>query len=70
VSSQATDGLARVADRAIVLDEGRVALEGLAGDVLADPRLPELGVDPPEAVRLGRMASGAGLDPRLLELVS
>jgi hypothetical protein len=35
--------------------------------VLADERLPDLGVAPPSAVRLRRRITAAGLDPALVE---
>jgi energy-coupling factor transporter ATP-binding protein EcfA2 len=64
-----TDLLARMAGRVIVLAEGRIALDGVAAEVLADERLPELGVLPPAAVALRRALGAAGLDvdQRLLE---
>ncbi|HSI99160.1 MAG TPA: ABC transporter ATP-binding protein [Patescibacteria group bacterium] len=67
VTEQKTDLLAAVARRVLVLAEGRVALAGATTGVLADPRLPELGVSEPGAVRLRRMADAAGLDPHRLE---
>lgn len=56
-----TDLLAEVATRVVVLDDGRLAFEGLAASVLADPRLAELGVAEPALVRLRRLAPGAGI---------
>jgi energy-coupling factor transport system ATP-binding protein len=56
-----TDLLARIADRVAVVAAGRIAILGAADQVLADPRLPSLGVDPPAAVRLGRLAKEAGV---------
>ena len=67
VAEQKTDLLAEVATRVVVLSEGRIALDGPASDVLADERLPALGVAEPSGVRLGRRLTAAGLDPRLLE---
>jgi hypothetical protein len=55
-----------VASEIVVLAEGRVALRGPTAEVLADPRLEEIGVAPPSAVRLQRAAVAAGLDPALL----
>ena len=62
-----TDLLARVANRVVGLDGGRVALEGAAQDVLADAALVDLGVAPPSEVRLRRAFVAAGLDPARLE---
>lgn len=65
-----TDLLERLASRVLVLDGGRVALEGSARDVLADPRLPGLGVAPPARVRLRSRLAEAGLEsPALLEAI-
>ena len=57
-----TDLLARVATRVVALDGGRVAMDGPAAEVLADPRLEELGVAAPSRVRLDRLAAAAGLE--------
>jgi energy-coupling factor transport system ATP-binding protein len=46
-----TDVLTRIADEVLVLENGAVALSGSAA-VLADPRLAELGVEPPARVLL------------------
>ena len=61
VVEQKTDVLARLADRVAVIDGGAVAFAGPASEVLADPRLAELGISPPSAVRLRRAADAAGL---------
>ncbi len=58
-----TELLAALADEVVVIDGGRVVESGPAAAMLADPRLPELGVEPPAAVRLRRAISAAGLDP-------
>jgi len=61
IAEQKTDLLAEIASEVIVLASGRVAMRGPAGDVLADPRLAELGVAPPSAVEIGRALTDAGL---------
>ena len=58
-----TDLLARVANRIVVMEAGAIALEGPTAEILADPRLPELGVAEPSLVRLRRAFTTAGLDP-------
>lgn len=67
IAEQKTDLLATICGRVIALERGRVALEGSAASVLADPRLEELGVEPPTSVRLRRLAVAAGVDPDRLE---
>ena len=63
-----TDLLARMAGRIVVLDAGRVARTGPAAEVLADPTIHELGVEPPSLVSLARAITAAGqsIDPELL----
>jgi energy-coupling factor transporter ATP-binding protein EcfA2 len=61
IAEQKTDLLASICQRVVALEGGRVALDGPARDVLADPRLEELGIGPPAPVRLARQASGSGL---------
>lgn len=65
-----TDLLASIAERCIVLVDGRVVTDGSAAQVLADPRLEEWGIEPPAAVRIGRAAEAAGLQDPLLSAVS
>jgi len=52
IAEHKTDLLAQICSRVLALKAGRVALEGPAGEVLADPQLRGLGVAPPAAVRL------------------
>lgn len=66
LAEQKTDLVAEVARRTVVLDGGRIALQGPTVEVLADPRLDALGVAPPSAVRLERRIAAAGLDPAIL----
>jgi energy-coupling factor transporter ATP-binding protein EcfA2 len=56
-----TDVIARLADEVVVLDHGAVVLSGSAAAVLADPRLAQLGVEPPARVRVERAVRAAGL---------
>ncbi len=63
VTEQKTDLLAAVANRVVLLDNGRIALAGSTNDVLGDERLPGLGVTEPAIVRLRRRFAGADLDP-------
>jgi energy-coupling factor transporter ATP-binding protein EcfA2 len=57
-----TDVLARIAQQVVVLAEGSVAMTGPTGAVLEDPRLAELGVEPPARVRLEREVRASGVE--------
>lgn len=61
IAEQKTDLLASVCSRVVALDAGRVALDGPAGAVLADPRLAAMGVAPPASVRMRRAAEAGNL---------
>jgi len=63
-----TDLLARLCSRVLTLAGGRVVRDGPAAEVLADPKLPELGIAEPSGVRLRRIASEAGIDPDRLAI--
>jgi energy-coupling factor transport system ATP-binding protein len=58
----------RVADEVVLLVGGRVEAVGPAATVLADPRLGELGVDPPPSARIARALAAAGQPDRLAGL--
>jgi energy-coupling factor transporter ATP-binding protein EcfA2 len=62
VAEQKTDLLAGICQRVIAIDQGRVVLDGPAGEVLADPALESLGVAAPAPMRLARAAERAGAD--------
>ena len=63
-----TDLLDGLCDRVVVMDAGRIALDGPAGDVLADPRLEAWGVDAPSRIRIGRALAARGLDPAVVDV--
>jgi energy-coupling factor transporter ATP-binding protein EcfA2 len=67
IAEHKTDLLASVCDRVVALESGRIAFEGAAGAVLGDPRLRELGVSEPSAIRIRRLAAEAGLRSGTLE---
>jgi energy-coupling factor transport system ATP-binding protein len=66
VAEQKTDLLAAICSRVVALDAGRLVLDGLAVEILADPRITNLGVAPPAAVRLRRAAADADLPSKVL----
>jgi energy-coupling factor transport system ATP-binding protein len=63
VAEHKTDLLDALCGRVVVIDDGRLVLDGPAADVLADPSLPGRGVDPPSRVRLRNAIAAAGLPP-------
>lgn len=67
IVEQKVDLLARICDRVLALDEGRLVMVGGAAEVLANPALHALGVAEPSPVRLRRMAAEAGVDQQLIE---
>jgi energy-coupling factor transporter ATP-binding protein EcfA2 len=56
LAEQKTDLLAAVCGRVVALGDRGIVVEGAARTLLADPRLAELGVAPPSAVRLEHAA--------------
>src|SRR6185295_15848175 len=66
VAEQKTDLLAGICSRVVAIDAGRVVIDGPAAEIMADPRLTELGVAPPAAVRLRRAAQAAKLPTQTL----
>ena len=61
IAEHKTDLLAAVCTRAIAIDGGAIVRDGPTDEVLGDPSMAELGVEPPSAVRLRRAASERGL---------
>jgi energy-coupling factor transport system ATP-binding protein len=71
IAEQKTDLLATICDRVVVIDAGRVAIDGASSQVLADPRLIGHGVAPPATVRLERGARQANLpEPLIMRLLA
>ena len=62
VAEHKTDLLDGLCARMIVIDDGQIVRDGPTAEVLADPMLVELGVEPPARVRLQRAFATAGLD--------
>ncbi|HEY8238137.1 MAG TPA: ABC transporter ATP-binding protein [Candidatus Limnocylindrales bacterium] len=60
------DVLQSLAGRVAVLDEGRIVAIGSTRDLLADPLLEGLGVEPPSDVRIARALQSAGLPAGLV----
>jgi energy-coupling factor transporter ATP-binding protein EcfA2 len=67
IVEQKVDLLAAICDRVLALDEGSIALEGPADEVLGNPTLRAMGIAEPSAVRLRRLAAEAGLPERVVD---
>jgi energy-coupling factor transport system ATP-binding protein len=67
IVEQKVDLLAGICHRVLALDAGRVALDGPAERILADPALHALGVAETSPVRLRRLAGEAGFAPATVE---
>jgi energy-coupling factor transporter ATP-binding protein EcfA2 len=62
IAEHKTDLLDGLCERTIVLDDGRIVLDGPTSDVMGDPSLAGLGVEPPARVRLERAFVAGGID--------
>jgi hypothetical protein len=60
-----TDLLVGLCSRVVVVDAGALAAVGPTTQVLADPRLDQWGVEPPDRVRLSRSLAAAGVSAEL-----
>jgi energy-coupling factor transporter ATP-binding protein EcfA2 len=61
IAEHKTDLLDRLCSRILVIDGGRIVMDGPTATIFDDPRLPELGVEPPARARLGRALAERGL---------
>ena len=61
-----TDLLDGLCSRVIVLDAGRIVLDGPVGHAFADERLDSWGVEAPSRIRLGRALTQRSLDPAVI----
>jgi energy-coupling factor transport system ATP-binding protein len=66
IAEHKTDLLDGMCTRVVVIDGGRIVRDGPAREVLDDPALAELGVEPPARARLTRTLAEAGVDPALI----
>lgn len=64
VAEHKTDLLDGLCGRVLVIDEGRIVLDGPAAAVFSDDRLGTWGVEAPSRVRLARALAARGLDPQ------
>ena len=63
VAEHKTDLLDGLCTRVVAIDAGRIVRDGPVREVLDDPSLAELGVEPPARARLTRAFLERGLDP-------
>jgi simple sugar transport system ATP-binding protein len=66
IAEHKTDLLDGLCSRIVAIDGGRIVLDGPTGAIFDDPRLAELGVEPPARVRLGRLLAERGIDPAVI----
>jgi energy-coupling factor transporter ATP-binding protein EcfA2 len=70
IAEHKTDLLERVCSRVIAIDGGRIVLDDPTTEAFEHPTLPEIGVDPPSRVRLGRAAEAAGIKAATLGVLA
>jgi energy-coupling factor transport system ATP-binding protein len=62
IAEHKTDLLDGLCSRIVAIDGGRLVLDGPPGTAFDDPRLTEIGVEPPSRARLTRTLAAAGVD--------
>jgi energy-coupling factor transporter ATP-binding protein EcfA2 len=62
IAEHKTDLLDRVCSRIVAIDGGRIVLEGPTATIFDDPRLRDLGVEPPARVRIATALAAHGLE--------
>jgi energy-coupling factor transport system ATP-binding protein len=67
IAEHKTDLLDRVCTRIVAIDDGRIVLDGPTAMIFDDPRLAELGVEPPARARLTRALAGRGVDSAAID---
>jgi len=66
IAEHKTDLLDGLCTRIVVIDGGRIVLDGPTSEVFDDRRLAGLGIEPPARVRLGRLLGSRGVDPAVM----
>jgi energy-coupling factor transport system ATP-binding protein len=67
IAEHKTDLLDRLCNRIVVIDGGRIVVDGPTREVFSDPGLIDLGVEPPIRIELARAVAAAGGDPGVIE---
>src|SRR4051812_17909681 len=66
IAEHKTDLLDGLCSRILAIDGGRIVMDGSPATVFDDPRLVEIGVEPPSRSRLSRALSAGGFDPSVV----
>jgi energy-coupling factor transporter ATP-binding protein EcfA2 len=66
IAEHKTDLLDGLCARVVAIDAGRIVMDGPPAAVFDDPRLAEIGVEPPSRARLAGALAGAGVDEAVL----
>jgi energy-coupling factor transport system ATP-binding protein len=66
IAEHKTDLLDRLCGRIVVIDGGRIVLDGPTAAIFDDPRLPGLGVELPARARLGHELAERGVGPAVI----
>ena len=66
IAEHKTDLLDGLCTRIVVIDDGRIVLDGPTAEAFDDPRLAGLGVEPPARTRLTGLLASRGVDPAVV----
>jgi energy-coupling factor transport system ATP-binding protein len=66
IAEHKTDLLDGLCTRIVVIDGGRIVLDGPTSEVFDHPRLAGLGIEPPARARLGRLLASRDIDPAIM----
>jgi len=66
IAEHKTDLLDGLCSRIVAIDGGRIVTNGSPAAVFDDPRLMEIGVEPPSRARLSRALAAGGFDPTVV----
>jgi energy-coupling factor transporter ATP-binding protein EcfA2 len=69
IAEHKTDLLDGLCSRIVAVDAGRIVMDGSPATVFDDPRLAEIGVEPPSRARLARAIAAAGFDASVVDRV-
>jgi energy-coupling factor transporter ATP-binding protein EcfA2 len=69
IAEHKTDLLDGLCSRIVAIDSGRIVMDGSPATVFDDPRLAEIGVEPPSRARLVRSIAAAGFDAAIVDAV-